>query len=516
MSTQRTAITSGLVLLATVAGSLPARADDHGRRDFGATVEHLLHKQSARLFGVSRPLQETATPDIAREPGQTADDLMFLAGGLQAEIFSRDVAHKWDMMAFWPSAEAPTHLVACIEEFNRQQIGSYPGGLPKYNPSVQTIDLETREVRTVLRGLSGCDGIRRTPWGTILVTEEDGRSSGDGHFGGAYEILDPLAFEEGNLVARQASNVIDPQGNAIVDQVAYRPALPTMSWEGLTVSEAGVVIAGDELRPGDWDLAGDGGDDPDVDGGAIFKFVPAAPHAGGPIDSLQQSPLVAGNVYAMRVSCREGSSRSFTVNHGQGCEVGNASWVAVRAAEARRDANNNGATGYYRPEDLHADPTYTGEGIRFCWANTGREAAHHYGEVICGTDQAPLQAAADQATVTVNRFIEGDRDFNSVDNLAFQPHSGNLYVIEDHANGDVWACLPDGTDTNIKSDGCVKILRLKDQSAEPTGFLFSADGSTAFFNIQHSDDRNMPAVDDWGTDDLIKVTGFRLPHRQRH
>lgn len=42
-----------------------------------------------------------------------------------------------------------------------------------------------------------CDGIRRMPWGTILVTEEDGRTGGDGHFAGAYEILGPLAFDEG-------------------------------------------------------------------------------------------------------------------------------------------------------------------------------------------------------------------------------------------------------------------------------------------------------------------------------
>ena len=111
--------------------------------------------------------------------------------------------------------------------------------------------------------------------------------------------------------------------------------------------------------------------------------------------------------------------------------------------------------------------------------------------------------------MTVNRFIEGDTDFNSFDNLAFQPGTGNLYVIEDHPNGDIFACLQDGGDRDIKSDGCVKILSVKDSSAEPTGFIFSPDGRSAFVSVQHSNDVNMAKVDDYGTDDLIVVTGFK-------
>ena len=175
-----------------------------------------------------------------------------------------------------------------------------------------------------------------------------------------------------------------------------------------------------------------------------------------------------------------------------------------------------GATGYYRPEDLHADPTYDGPGIRFCWTNTGREAAQNYGEVICGIDSDPLLADETQATVVVNRFVEGDADFNSIDNLAFQPHTGNLYVVEDHDNGDVFACLKDGADRDIKSDGCVKVLSLTDQSAEPTGFEFTGDGRTAYVVVQHSNDDACTAgtdcaeFDDYPTDDLVKISGFRV------
>jgi hypothetical protein len=112
--------------------------------------------------------------------------------------------------------------------------------------------------------------------------------------------------------------------------------------------------------------------------------------------------------------------------------------------------------------------------------------------------------------VVVNRFVEGDADFNSFDNLDFQPRTGNLYVIEDHDNGDVFACLPDGADRDLKTDGCVRILSVKDSSAEPTGFLFADDGETAYVSIQHSDDANMPLLDGYGTDDIIRITGFKV------
>ncbi|MCP9453547.1 MAG: hypothetical protein NNA23_12785, partial [Nitrospira sp.] len=156
------------------------------------------------------------------------------------------------------------------------------------------------------------------------------------------------------------------------------------------------------------------------------------------------------------------------------------------------------------------------EGVRFCWTNTGESGIAHYGEVLCGIDRAPLVADPAQQTVTVNRFLEGDADLNQPDNFAFQPKTGIHYVIEDNPNGDVFACLPDGADRDIKPDGCIKILSVKDSSAEPTGFKFTADGKTAYLSIQHSNDGLMPLYDDYRTDDIIKVTGFKIrPRFQR-
>lgn len=477
-----------LTLCSIVAGS--AIAAGQNNTDFGMQVEHLLHAQSQKLFGFEQPLIASSEENIQRHSSQSASDVIDLAGGLEATFLTRQAGNKADMFSFWPNEDEPTHAVFCIEGGSENLGTTLPSGLvQKYNPSVQRIDLDSGIVETVLRGMDRCDGIRTTAWGTVLATEESGN-------GQAYELIDPIATTNHTVLNRATGLIVDAD-NALSNEVVKRDALPTMAWEGLTVTDEGVIIAGDELRPG---TAED-----DVDGGAIFKFVPEVPHAGGLIFDLSDSPLTSGTVHAMQVSCRDSKAQ-----YGQGCEIGNAAWVPVNAATARDDANQAGATGYYRPEDLHADPVFDGEGIRFCWTNTGNEGAKNYGEVVCGVDSDPLLADPDERSVEVNRFVEGDTDLNAVDNLAFQPITGVMYVIEDHRNGDVFACLPDGEDRDIKTDGCVKVLSVKDQSAEPSGFEFFGNGKAALVSIQHSNDDLMSDVDDYGTDDIVMITGFKV------
>jgi Bacterial protein of unknown function (DUF839) len=463
--------------------------------DFGTFVQRGLERSSQAWFGVGKPLKESAPPTTGdyRTPTQTASAQVLLAEGLKAEYVTRNAGNAADMFAFWPSDENPTHLIFCIEG-GRQDLGTFlPGGLiKKFNPAVQRIKLSDGSVETILRGTIACDGIRRTPWHTILATEE----ASDG---GAYEIINPLSVTNQTITDRTLGSIIDENGIPSTT-IVKRTALPKMAWEGIGVTSEGVVYAGDELRPGT---------PANADGGAMFKFIPANPRTGnGPIGSLSESPLAAGNVYALQVSCQNA-----TQQFGQGCEIGNGAWINVSAANARTDANTIGATGYYRPEDLELDLEFDGPGVRFCWTNTGLADGGNYGEVLCGVDSAPLMANATQRTVVVNRFVEGDQDMNQPDNFAFQPKTGNHYVIEDNPNGDVFACLPDGADRDIKSDGCVKILSVKDTSAEPTGFKFTADGRTAYLSIQHSNDGLMPKFDDYATDDIIKITGFKIPFR---
>ena len=501
-------VTLATAMLAVPA--LPVNADDEDSHDFGARIEQRLRISSMHWYGIDGPLGASApaTTGAYRTPTQSAGNQVLVADSLKVEYLSRNIAHNADQFAFWPSDENPTHQIWCIEEFNPSVIKNaagqelfLPGGLvKKWTPGVQRINLRTGAVDTILRATAGCDGIRRTPWGTILATEEN-------DLGGVYEIIDPLNVTNQTITDRALGTVVDENGLPSI-KIVKRSALGTFAWEGIAILPNGIVYAGDELRPGE--SVANGGLGPDSDGGAIFKFIPSAPRtATGQIAQLSESPFVAGNLYAMQVSCTTGQQ------YGQGCEVGHGAWLSVSAANARADAYRMGATGYYRPEDLEQDPMHqdANGGIKVCWMDTQNEGARSYGEVVCATDSAPLIASAAQRTVTVSRFLEGDMDMNQHDNIEFQPLTGNVYVIEDHANGDIFACLPDGTDRDIKSDGCVKILSVKDSSAEPTGFKFTHDGRTAYVSIQHSNDTNMTKVDDYGTDDLIKITGFRIPPR---
>jgi hypothetical protein len=488
------AAAAGALMIAGAAG-----ADN---LDFGAWAERQLSEMSEPLFGVKKPLN-AAAPAVAapyRTASQKAGDQILLAKGLKAEYVSRVAANALDQLSFWPDDEHPKYIMACIEG-GRQVIGSLPGGAPKYNPAVQRIDIKSGAVVTLLRGLSSCDGIRTTPWKTLVVSEE----TSDGGF---YEFLDPVHTENLTVLDRATGEIVNPDGTGS-NLVRKQKAMPVISYEGIGLTPKGVFYGGDELRPGTGTN--------DKDGGAIFKFVPAVPYAGGGIGSLEQSPLAAGRIYALQVSCVGNTQQA-----GQGCEVGNGAWVEVAAATARSDAHKAGATGYYRPEDGHLDPLYEdtahAEAVRFCWTNTHDEGAQSYGEVMCLEDVDPMIASATQRTVVANRFLEGDLRLNQPDNLEFQPKTGNIFVIEDHATGEVFSCLDDGDDRDLKSDGCIGIAAVIDPSAEPTGFAFTADGKTAYVAIQHSDDANMPKVDDYATDDLIKITGFKVPnerHRRR-
>jgi hypothetical protein len=484
-----------------------AFAASAGAADFGQKVEQLLRAQSSSLFGFIQPAPAFTTT-VARAPGQSATDLITLAPGLTASILTRKAASDADMFTLWPNAAAPTHAIFCIEggAANIGPVGTtLPGGLVvKKNPAVQRIDLSNGNVETILRGMDRCDGIRTTAWGTILATEETNN-------GGGYEILEPLTTTNHTVLNRGATGIIGA-GNVtpatIVDinnvpstKVTKHVALPAMAWEGLDITATGVVYGGDERRPG----SGYGGANvADSDGGALFKFIPTTPWAGGTLTDLALSPFAAGTTYAYRGLCSAGQ-------WGQGCEIGRGQWVAVDPTFAPLDANAKQATGYYRPEDGHFDPKYTGPGVRFCWTNTGNTGFSNYGEVVCLDDPTPASGAS---VPVANRFVEGDPDFNAHDNLEFHPTTGNIYVIEDYSNGDIFACLRDGLDRDIKSDGCVRLLTVKDQSAEPTGFAFSGDGKTAYVSIQHSSDTactvgtDCQNEDDYATDDIVKITGW--------
>jgi hypothetical protein len=218
-------------------------------------------------------------------------------------------------------------------------------------------------------------------------------------------------------------------------------------------------------------------------------------------------------------------------DNGQGTEIGVGVWVAINAA-TYTDGNGNIVlrsaqaalhfTGYYRPEDMDIDPVAAEQGqFRACWTNTGRttngggslvENAATYGEVMCITE-TPKASAVSGEVPMVTRFIAGNPQAAMFDNIDFQPHTGNVVLLEDgevevvtdHGvelrGNDIWMCLPDGADDDVQSDGCVRIASLTDTDSEPTGFIFTGSGESAYVSLQHRST---------GVGALMKISGFRV------
>ncbi len=446
--------------------------------DFGRFVQDHLRSESGRLFGVTGPLERSSTESISAAQAQ-ADPrrLATVAKSLRTRVVTQGVApENLDMSALWPDDEKPRWLITCNE--------SGPT-----DPGLVRINLATGAVATIVTGTSACDPARRTPWGTILFAEEAG---GGPNGGRVYELIDPLNTT-GVTLDRATGTFSGGTGAA---NLVARPALGRLSFEGHAIFGNGVVYYGDELAPTNG-----------VAGGSIYKFIPSQlrdPGA-GPITGLAQSPLVAGRIFGLRVGG--------ATHEGQGSQYALGAWVEVPAApdpDLRAEAVSLRLTGYYRPEDLDVDrAALAASRVRFCGANTGDEGAQNWGEITCITDGTLQQAAAGSAIPEVRLFVPGSPSLAMADNVAFQPGSGNLVIHEDAAtntalqgphNNDLWDCLPDGTDPDLQSDGCVRIATLNDLTAEWTGGIFDASGKHFYVSVQHNVTGNGVILD---------ITGWR-------
>jgi len=504
---RRTLAGAAVLIVGVAIVALPSRTKaDQRRRDFGSFIESQLADHSEQLFGFNRPLETSALG-----PYDGPDNLQAIqvAPGLKVSLVSNTVASAADQIALWPDDDNPKFLFVCDEETT--------------DPAVQRIDLSKplgSNTTTIVSGLSSCDPVRRTPWGTIIVGEEAGAT------GGLYELIDPQHITTAiNVSNRTLGTTTDPL------HLVKRQAVGSLSFESFAIRPDGTIIYGDELAPS-------GG----ANGGGIYKFVPAVPFTGGAaITTPAQSPLVSGSIFGLRVAA-QGSS-----NWGQGAETGNGAWVAVNLAGANvMDGSGNiilrnaqtlqRFTGYYRPEDMDIDPIAAEKGVfRACWANTGRmshtdsslvENSGVKAEIMCLVENPPSTFAPNPTTgtiPTVDRFVVGSEERGMFDNVAFQPHTGNLVVLEDNSvtsvkslnplvtelrGNDLWICLPDGDDDDVLTDGCVRFASIRDTSAEPTGFIFLGSGEAAFVNIQHRAFNDNLGAGNHGA--LIKISGFKV------
>ena len=308
------------------------------------------------------------------------------------------------------------------------------------NGAVSVVDLKTGEAKVLVQRADwdALDGIRWTPWGTILFAEE----ADDGHL---YEIT------------------LDKNDPTVAVSVQQRDALGTMAHEGIEVDAKGNVYVIDEFR-----------------GGAIYKFVPD-----------RRGDLSSGDLFALSVA-----------DGGTGLDVGQGSWVkldrtavAANARKAVTDANLAGAkiSTFQRPEDVEA----IGNVVYI--AITESELEERAAGAVLGDGRV---VAIDLKTLAVSNFVKGGVNvglertnvtpkltgLKNPDNLAEGP-DGRLWIVEDNANSDIYVAEKDRNRDGV-ADEVNLFASLTDTVAEGTGIYFGKDPHTLFVNIQHSVDVN--------------------------
>ncbi len=312
-------------------------------------------------------------------------------------------------------------------------------GVPE-GGAVSVVDLKTGEARILAQDVSwtALDGIRWTPWGTVVMAEE----TTGGRF---FEIVL-------NDDMMSAAEVID------------RPMVGRLAHEGIDLDADGNIYVVDEHR------GRTSGCEVGVPcGGGIYKFVPDI-----------YGDLSSGSLYVLGIE--SGSRRD---NTGQGVWLG-----PIDPLTARSAGTTAGGASYQRPEDLEII-----DGVLYVAITEGPRDEYgkecYEGRVI----------AIDLESMKVSNFVkagvnapveigkpgeEGHQTgFDSVDNLAEAPN-GDLVMIEDNTPSDIWFAST-RTDKFGYSKDVDLFASLTDPEAEGTGIYFSpTDNATLYVNVQHS------------------------------
>ena len=305
------------------------------------------------------------------------------------------------------------------------------------NGAVSVIDLDTGATKILVQhgdaidatgaaDWTRLDGIRWTPWKTIIFAEETTRGK----------------FYEG---------FIDPKNPDELITVVDRPLVGRMAHEGIEVGTDGSIYVIDEFN-----------------GGSIYRFVPNS-----------YGDLSSGQLYALRIKGLTdaqqlwGAYDAVTNPH-----TGDFEWVALDmsqvAIDARVAADNVSATEYGRPEDLERI------GQTLYVANTSEDR-------VLAIDLSGLTVKSfveAGVNVPVENGGAGVTGFNSPDNLAQGP-DGRLWICEDNVPSDIWVADKD-LNGDGAADGVHLFASLKDPGAESTGIYFGKNPKVLFVNIQHA------------------------------
>ena len=307
---------------------------------------------------------------------------------------------------------------------------------PPANPNgaVSVIDLETGEAKILVQRADweALDGLKWTPWGTLLFAEETLARQG----------VDPdYPLAEAGLLYEAT---LDPQDPSTATGVEARPALGSLSHEGIGIDSEGNVYVIDEFSAG-----------------GIYKFVPD-----------RRGDLSEGQLYVLKVD-----DTSLVTNPDR---VGPAKWIALDRDDVQIDAQaaavSVGGTSYGRPEDVE---------IR---SNVMYVAITSENRVLAIDLQGQNPVVSNFVKAGVN-VPGGSSGLANPDNLVFDAH-GNLYVIEDNLPGDIWCAIPDDKNKDGYSDKVVLFASLSTPGSEPTGGYFGKDQHVMYINVQHASTGN--------------------------
>lgn len=410
-----------------------------------------------------------AAAEVQAEPGSHTGSFAFDA--IESSADSAD----WDPSAPWKLPEGFTQTIVSDEaslnlydngrndwpDMNTvnetgKQAGKFlyrthelrsPANQPE-GGSVTVVNLETGETTLLAQDISydAVDGIRWTPWQTLLFAEE----KTNGRF-----------FE---LVLNK---------DMVSGTVHERPAVGLMAHEGIEVGNDGAIYVIDEHRGQTQGCVDNDGNIMVPCGGGIYKFMP-----------YRYGDLSDGDLYALKVTGEDG--------------VGQGEWVGpIDPSDVRLSGTEAGGTSYQRPEDLEliGDTLY----VAVTEGSPDENGDQMYdGRVL----------AIDLATMKVSNFVKpginapvevgkpGDdlfqTGFDNPDNLAETP-DGKLVIIEDNVPSDIWVVGKDDNGDG-EADGVWLFGSLGDPSAEGTGIYFGKDPKTLFVNVQHSAEQDGDAT----------------------
>jgi len=279
------------------------------------------------------------------------------------------------------------------------------------------------------------DGLRWTPWGTLLFAEEELEEPvvGVQDFGHLYEII------------------LDPADPMTAIDVKDRPMVGRLRHEGIDVGPDGAVYVIDELH-----------------GGSILQFEP---------DS--RGDLSSGQLYALKIQGITDPDQAFgAYDPDTNDHTGPLEWVALDmddvVVNANEAADDVAATEYGRPEDIEII------GQTLYVANTTEERVI----AIDLKKKRVVTFVLAGENVPVENAGLGVTGFNNPDNLAEGP-DGRLWVVEDNVPSDIWVTDKDKNKDGL-ADGVHLFASLTDSGAEGTGIYFGKDPKTLLVNIQHA------------------------------